>query len=346
MPTQAIRCKLLDAPNKIEHHGLYFSRFPARLDDESAAVRDVQKKVAETRVPEAYKRAYCRWKGLAVPDSIVLEVEALGPIAIGLGNANPSENGLSLHHTYGVPVIPGSALKGLTRRAMTVAKVDEKVIASLLGDDDKAEGGASEGAVTFFDAWLVPKDKGVNPLHPDTITVHHPLYYQSHGKEPPTDFDDPNPIPLLVIKPGVKFLLRLAINPAVGHTEASLELVKRALLWALENEGIGGKTNAGYGRMREAGASRPAMQPAPPRDEEARAILSSTELLADIERAPPGNVKAIEKAFETVKEKPEAEQRVIAKAIFKKINGGPFGRYRDEPWYEFAQRLGQSVKRR
>lgn len=45
-------------------------------------------------------------------------------LVIGLGLPSPFETGLALHHLYGVPVIPGSALKGLTRawRLQTIAE--------------------------------------------------------------------------------------------------------------------------------------------------------------------------------------------------------------------------------
>jgi CRISPR/Cas system CMR subunit Cmr6 (Cas7 group RAMP superfamily) len=44
-----------------------------------------------------------------------LQVSPQWRLAAGLGNrANPYEVGLSLHGTYGWPVIPGSTLKGLT----------------------------------------------------------------------------------------------------------------------------------------------------------------------------------------------------------------------------------------
>jgi CRISPR-associated protein Cmr6 len=36
-----------------------------------------------------------------------------GRLIVGLGGDNVLETGLTLHHTYGVPLIPGNALKGL-----------------------------------------------------------------------------------------------------------------------------------------------------------------------------------------------------------------------------------------
>ena len=255
MPTvDAIRSALPGNPSGVEHAGLYYARWAAKLDDKFEAVKAVRKTVVETAVPAAYKTAYSRWKATGPLDDekvVTLTAKTVGPLAVGMGNPNPSENGLTLHHTYGVPVIPGAALKGLTRRALQrMPGLAPSVIATLLGDSSES-GSAFEGAVTFYDAWLVPEGVGLRPLHPDTITVHHPDYYKSEGDDAPTDFDDPIPIPFLVVKPGAAFLIRLSIDPAVGaaFAEQSLTLVKNALLWALKSEGVGGKTNAGYGRL-------------------------------------------------------------------------------------------------
>ena len=36
-----------------------------------------------------------------------------GRLIVGLGSENVLETGIRLHHTYGLPIIPGSAFKGL-----------------------------------------------------------------------------------------------------------------------------------------------------------------------------------------------------------------------------------------
>jgi CRISPR-associated protein Cmr6 len=41
-------------------------------------------------------------------------------LIVGIGNPSPAETGILLHHIYGVPYIPGSALKGITRQAAVV----------------------------------------------------------------------------------------------------------------------------------------------------------------------------------------------------------------------------------
>jgi CRISPR-associated protein Cmr6 len=129
-----------------------------------------------------------------------------------------------------VPYLPGSALKGLARRA--ALKQKDEAFKVLFGDLESA------GYVTFWDGWL---DAGCKkPLQLDTITVHHPKYYQNGG-EWPTDFDDPNPVAFLSVRPGVTFHIALS---GPGDWVA---LAARLLEYGLTHLGLGGKTNAGYG---------------------------------------------------------------------------------------------------
>ncbi|MDW8106649.1 MAG: type III-B CRISPR module RAMP protein Cmr6 [Armatimonadota bacterium] len=225
----------------------------------------------EMQAPEAYRVAFRRWRALASNGlsnlteqcfeltgelwssgciRCVFTMTAVAPIAIGLGNASPLEVGITLHHTYGMPLIPGSALKGLCRRGalllMREDKLSKEKFEFLFGTG--GDKNAAAGAVVFYDAWYdpsSPEEGEGKPFHRDVITVHHPKYYRERGKTPPTDFDDPNPVPFLVIKPGVRFLFVL---DAVNRDCA--EYAKRLLQWCLANLGVGAKTNAGYGYLK------------------------------------------------------------------------------------------------
>jgi CRISPR-associated protein Cmr6 len=42
-----------------------------------------------------------------------VEVELLSRLLVGHGTQSPTEVGLTTHRTWGVPVVPGTALKGL-----------------------------------------------------------------------------------------------------------------------------------------------------------------------------------------------------------------------------------------
>src|SRR5579885_2650459 len=81
------------------------------------------KEVAEIAVPEAYKRFYKRWEMElqdmeAKGEAKCFEATAKGRLIVGLGIDSVIETGIALHHTYGVPYLPGSALKGLTASYM------------------------------------------------------------------------------------------------------------------------------------------------------------------------------------------------------------------------------------
>lgn len=202
------------------------------------------------KVSEVYRAAFRRWRLFAqqTPDGcarVHFTVQAAAPIAIGLGDASPLEVGIRLHHTYGMPLLPASALKGLCRRVARLLRHDSKLsdeaIDALFGYSRNTQ--AAAGAVVFYDAWYDPSSMGGKPFHRDVITVHHPAYY-GDGNTPPTDFDDPTPVPFLVIKPGACFL---CVLDAPNRQWA--EFAQKMLLWGLENLGVGAKTNAGYGYL-------------------------------------------------------------------------------------------------
>jgi|GEM_PF-1240752 CRISPR type III-B/RAMP module RAMP protein Cmr6 len=188
---------------------------------------------------------------------------ATGRLVVGLGSESAWENSITLHRTYGVPYIPGSALKGLAaayahrflkddrwRKAGTTAEeMSENYAAAhkvMFGDT------TTEGYVTFFDALYVPNSGLLNQetqkrqaLWPDVITVHHPDYYQEKkegGKlQPPADWDDPNPIPF--VSATGEYLIALA-GPD-DWVKAAFQILEKAL----SELGVGAKTNSGYGRM-------------------------------------------------------------------------------------------------
>jgi CRISPR-associated protein Cmr6 len=213
-----------------------------------------------------YKQFYeSRWVNtLAAHGAHCREARTLGRMVIGLGDASVLETSVTLHRTYGVPYIPGSALKGLaaafvrTRLANTEwGKWDDehkpqhwiaaKPYEVVFGDTAQA------GYITFFDALYVP-NTGHNEqaLYPDVITVHHPDYYQDKGN-PPADWDSPTPIPFLSATGN--YLIALAAQPGC---DAWVNLTFDLLGHALRELGIGAKTSSGYGRMELTSAAQDA----------------------------------------------------------------------------------------
>lgn len=237
------------------HPGLVLQRYllahkPKQRDNQDTMPEEaLLNAVAEIGASDVYKAAFQRWQQFATGQPsdrarVQFTLTASSPIAIGLGNASPLEVGLTLHHTYGMPILPGSALKGVCRRGarqlLREGKLSQKEFDYLFGTGGDTN--AAVGAVVFYDAWYVPSSVQGKPFHRDVITVHHPGYYGSRGKESPTDFDDPNPVPFLVVKPSAQFLFVLE-----SRSNQWAEFTTNLLVWCLTNLGIGAKTNAGYG---------------------------------------------------------------------------------------------------
>jgi CRISPR-associated protein Cmr6 len=159
---------------------------------------------------------------------------------VGLGGASVLETGMTLHHLYGIPIIPGSALKGLARAYAETAEgktPNDPTVVAVFGKPPRSTP-LESGEIIFFDA--IP----VSPLRfkLDVMTSHFQKYYQ--GNEPPADWQDPNPIYFLTVQ-NTKFLFAVA-----ARRKESKDYVSTAMNWlkkGLEELGIGAKTAAGYG---------------------------------------------------------------------------------------------------
>lgn len=110
-----------------------------------------------------------------------------------------SKSAVSLHRTYGTPLIAGSALKGLAAgfAARTLGdaawkKRDGMSHGALFGTHEAA------GCVAFHDALWVPGGPEERlPLNLNVMTVHHARYYQGKPdhEAPPADWIIPTPSP-------------------------------------------------------------------------------------------------------------------------------------------------------
>ena len=155
-------------------------------------------------------------------------------LAVGMSSETPLEAGLALHGTYGLPVIPGTALKGVARRS---PQFDSEADASgagrhLFGDGDR------RGAVTIFDA--LP---AISPqLGIDVVTPHVNPYYAGTG--PPAEYWQPIPFTFLTVMRDASF------TAFVVGDEPSAAAAASTLVDAIQEFGIGGKTAAGYGYVR------------------------------------------------------------------------------------------------
>jgi len=175
-------------------------------------------------------------------------VEVVDRAVIGLGIETPLETGLTLHHTYGTPVIPGSSLKGLAAHYCAEVwsagnqqspwRKSGEYYRVIFGDTEDA------GHIIFHDSWVLPESLP-NCLQMDVMTVHHPEYYQDG--QPPTDYEDPVPVTFLSFRGRFRLFVQSDVCSDEGKKWA--QLAAQLLREAMENWGIGGKTAAGYGRV-------------------------------------------------------------------------------------------------
>jgi CRISPR-associated protein Cmr6 len=254
--TKAVRQAVssLCAAQSFSHAGLGLHRYlkeAGKQGEDNASKTLLLDAAVKSKASPAYHKAFESWKEREIPGAVLeFTAAAAGPLAVGLGGETPLEVGLTLHHTYGMPLVPGSSLKGLMRAACREAGFTEEE-RLLFGEMKTA------GAAAFFDAWYDPSTVDSCPFHRDVVTVHHPDYYSSKGEKAfPTDFDDPNPVPFLVVKPGAGFLFRICLP-----NESWREFVYGMAEFALTQMGAGAKTNAGYGRFKELKAKQPPLPP-------------------------------------------------------------------------------------
>jgi CRISPR-associated protein Cmr6 len=182
-----------------------------------------------------YRLAFRRWEAYWTKEApegrLCVKGRVRGRMAVGLGAKGVLEVGIRLSQSYGVPVIPASAVKGVLRSALD-EEADKDLIGFLFGSEDE------QGFVWFQDAWWVPESR--SPLAVDVMTVHHPKYYSGDG--PPSDCDSPNPVQFLSVRGTFLFV-------AEGPNREWRDYLDSLLKQTLEKQGIGAKTAAGYGRF-------------------------------------------------------------------------------------------------
>jgi len=217
------------------------------LEERRAVLQAAIQAAANDDVRKLYQITFDRWAASLPAASPAVDLVAAGRLIVGLGCENVLETGVRLHHTYGMPVIPGSALKGLAAHYCheVWGPTDEKFRRDrgafhqlLFGTTDES------GCIIFHDAWLTPDSP--HPLVLDVMTPHHPQW--PDGSLPPTDFDSPTPLPFL----SVTGSFRVAVSwcgPASDKGQNWAELALSLLCDALKDWGIGGRTSSGYGKM-------------------------------------------------------------------------------------------------
>lgn len=245
------------------HAGLWFDKYLYSQEDTDkepyASERDEKKTPATLHIQRTaqiasatitspvYRSFFERWQHTLQQRNVVPgEATVQGRMVVGLGAESVLETAIALHRTYGVPYIPGSALKGLAAsfaRQRLGWKTDcppySTLFGSIVATNANGKQTGEAGGVTFFDALPIP---GKAALHADVMAVHHPKYYQNDPPAAPADWDSPTIIPFL----SATGSYLTALEGEAVWVELSCDLLHHAL----KHMGIGAKTSSGYGRMK------------------------------------------------------------------------------------------------
>lgn len=271
-PTRRVRV-LADAGAResVAHVGLAHEKLAPHntAADREAQARFIRNLVGFSTVPPGYELWFRRWVRRTPVESErpfgrrVRVAVSQGRVLCGLGGLTPTENGLAIHPTYGVPYLPGSSLKGIARAwldenvsegpwarggplyrevfgAPAGGEDDEDDLEAVAAGEDKDPG--LSGTVAFLDALWIAGDPRLpaKPWAAEILTPHLGRYYRGDG--PPDGTESPIPVTFLAAQGG----FRLVVEGPKALLDPTMELLERALL----ERGVGAKGRSGYGRFR------------------------------------------------------------------------------------------------
>lgn len=244
---------------------------------------------AVEHVGRLYSAAFNKRKAILDPIAHATRFQTRSVMVIGLGASNVLETGLTLNPLYGTPMIPGTSIKGIVAHycSTVLGAADSRYKGPNIGTDNESRQKAGEiyealfgkleqsmdeaggvnkidaesGFLRFYDAWMVPEDVAKS-LVPDVMTPHHGDYYMGSA-EVPTDFDDPNPVTFMTVKGTFEVHIGCE-EPDEEKRKAWLKFANDIAKSALTAFGVGGKTRAGYGRMKPVKQVKP---PKPPKEQ-------------------------------------------------------------------------------
>jgi CRISPR type III-B/RAMP module RAMP protein Cmr6 len=197
--------------------------------------------------------------------STVIIAQLEGRLAINLADSLIQNAGICLDRLFGLPYIPGSAVKGVCRHTaleeLKSASGDARqklfdLFYSIFGTSDNdfandhlrpfkhllaSRSENQKGAIAFLPAYPVNEAKIVV----DLTNVHYPDYYRKGNIEDLAK-ESPRPNPFPAVETGAQFAFCLALN-GINDDRCLLDQAKRWLEQALTVRGIGAKTAAGYG---------------------------------------------------------------------------------------------------
>jgi CRISPR type III-B/RAMP module RAMP protein Cmr6 len=180
-------------------------------------------------------------------------------VVVGHGEDTVHETSLTMSPTYGFPIFPGSALKGVAASQARAVHGDvlPDAVARLFGTprprvdvdagieldaDALIDGGAgaAQGAVVVLDALPVSPPEVVV----DVLTPHVKPYYDKDPdgapKEPPAEYHNPVPVRFLAVE-------QTSFQAWLIGLPDDVKQLGELLCDGVDDLGLGGKTSAGYG---------------------------------------------------------------------------------------------------
>lgn len=231
---------------------LFYKRYYRVVNDVVRVDEAINRHIEDTRIEQEYMNIFPRVKGAS---SFTLQTTYPG-LLIGSGYSHDIEDkdakgyrlGFYFDHTTGLPIIPGSSIKGLLRAYFEKKnyfdyilsqegikkEIDNKLVV------DRIFEGVEDGKNLpfhkrdiFLDAYPCSRDKLMGS---DYITPH---------KDP---LMNPIPIKFLKVLPKVSFRFNFILRDDIYlSADEKLRIFKRIIL----DVGIGAKTNVGYGKFKE-----------------------------------------------------------------------------------------------
>lgn len=221
------------------HAGLLIQRaLPFWEEGDKPCKQTLLATIAAVKSDELYRLAFERWLNVTNdnPDFATLSATINGRLLTGLPLGGTLETGAATHHTYGFPLLAGSAIKGAARHYAQTIGIDAAVIEVLFGSDDDENPQA--GYLIWHDAWWIPDTKIAKPFTKDVVTVHHQDYYSGNEL---AAYDTESPTPSLQVAIQGSFYF------AIEGVHAWAKLAKDILERLLSDQGLGSKTASGFG---------------------------------------------------------------------------------------------------
>jgi CRISPR-associated protein Cmr6 len=235
--------------------------------------------------------------------------------------------GFHFDYTSGLPVIPGSTIKGVLRSAFAHPEYVAALTGLEIAEVKMLEAAIFENADIFFDATIIDAGKSGYILGDDYITPH---------RDP---LKDPVPLRFVKVLPEVTFLFQFELSDSqIGERDFEKKRKEELFRAILADLGLGAKTNVGYGSFRISDAPKTEAELEAERiaEEEAKAERKAREEAA-LQQAKAEkeakkqegiskllSCKSLEEGFRLLKEtfgkkpNPTPEERAVIEQYFKK----------------------------